>query len=947
MTASKDIVDLVAKANARGPTSGFTDVDDDAEELPTEFDIENAQVFKPLKVGDLTLQHRIVHAALGRSRAINSAESPLAIKYFAQRTTPGALMISQATGVSLESKAWPWSANLETEEQKTAVANIVQVVHEKGGFWFQQLTHVGRCTSPGLVKLARKQIGLKTPPYYGYLPVSASAVAESGVNTHSGEPFGVPHALTVEEIQGIVSDFKRAATLAASAGADGIESSGTNVWDFHETDGSQPLEQSLHLSRELAQRGVAYLHVAEGRVSRNLGIAENLARLAAKGIAPEDVSLRPFRRLLAEVKPSKPEYTPTVLVGNGGYTAASGILTVEEDQADAVSYGRRFISNPDLVQRLRLRRQLTPYDRSTFYTHGAEGYTSYGDSETSKEDTSLSNNQPAPQDVTASEATEANKDESPLQGNAQTQEPRPKRVAVIGAGVSGLVTAAAFNRLGGFELKIFERKSVPGGVWVYDPVSTTVPQFPAPEPSQIDPPLPRPDIALPGDAPHSTRQRFLSSPIYDSLVANIPYSVMGGTTELTLPPPANTESQYLTALEVSEFISKAATKHNYLIQYNTSVEDVRNLPQGGVRLLLRRENAGGTDTWYEEDFDHVVVATGHNSVPRVPEIPGLESWKGGLQHVVTWRSGEEFKDKTILVIGTSESAIDLVLQSLPHAKGDVHVSQRTPHPRYPTIFQRPGVKVVQTIDHFTEDEIHLVDGTVLRDIDHVVFATGYFYSSPFLANVRPPLGPGGHRVPGLYQHIFDIHSPNTIAFVGVVNASLTWLTWEKSAFLIALLWSGKIHLPSKEIQEKWEQDRLEEKGERLFHILDLPYERVLFFDEINELAAEYLSQEGADDTLLRGFPFEFILDLIAGRPAKLKHYGISEDVGGRGVPGATAVILDSADVENRGGQTDTPTSADSGVDFVSAEAKLLALEDRNIQPVHHQVQQAPAVISAA
>ncbi|KAM0495351.1 hypothetical protein ACHAP9_008542 [Verticillium nonalfalfae] len=927
MTASKDIVDLVAKANARGPTSGFTDVDDDAEELPTEFDIENAQVFKPLKVGDLTLQHRIVHAALGRSRAINSAESPLAIKYFAQRTTPGALMISQATGVSLESKAWPWSANLETEEQKTAVANIVQVVHEKGGFWFQQLTHVGRCTSPGLVKLARKQIGLKTPPYYGYLPVSASAVAESGVNTHSGEPFGVPHALTVEEIQGIVSDFKRAATLAASAGADGIE--------------------SLHLSRELAQRGVAYLHVAEGRVSRNLGIAENLARLAAKGIAPEDVSLRPFRRLLAEVKPSKPEYTPTVLVGNGGYTAASGILTVEEDQADAVSYGRRFISNPDLVQRLRLRRQLTPYDRSTFYTHGAEGYTSYGDSETSKEDTSLSNNQPAPQDVTASEATEANKDESPLQGNAQTQEPRPKRVAVIGAGVSGLVTAAAFNRLGGFELKIFERKSVPGGVWVYDPVSTTVPQFPAPEPSQIDPPLPRPDIALPGDAPHSTRQRFLSSPIYDSLVANIPYSVMGGTTELTLPPPANTESQYLTALEVSEFISKAATKHNYLIQYNTSVEDVRNLPQGGVRLLLRRENAGGTDTWYEEDFDHVVVATGHNSVPRVPEIPGLESWKGGLQHVVTWRSGEEFKDKTILVIGTSESAIDLVLQSLPHAKGDVHVSQRTPHPRYPTIFQRPGVKVVQTIDHFTEDEIHLVDGTVLRDIDHVVFATGYFYSSPFLANVRPPLGPGGHRVPGLYQHIFDIHSPNTIAFVGVVNASLTWLTWEKSAFLIALLWSGKIHLPSKEIQEKWEQDRLEEKGERLFHILDLPYERVLFFDEINELAAEYLSQEGADDTLLRGFPFEFILDLIAGRPAKLKHYGISEDVGGRGVPGATAVILDSADVENRGGQTDTPTSADSGVDFVSAEAKLLALEDRNIQPVHHQVQQAPAVISAA
>ncbi|KAF2848031.1 12-oxophytodienoate reductase [Plenodomus tracheiphilus IPT5] len=223
MTASEDIVDLVAKANARGPTSGFTDVDDEADELSPSFDLENAKIFTSLKVGDLTLQHRIVHAALGRSRSINSSESPLAVKYFEQRTTPGALMISQATGISLESVAWPWSATLETETHKAAVADIVHVVHKNGGFWFQQLTHVGRCTSPGLVKLARKRIGLKEPPYYGYRPVSASAVAESGINTHSGEPFGVPHALTVDEILGIVADFKRAARLVKEAGADGIE----------------------------------------------------------------------------------------------------------------------------------------------------------------------------------------------------------------------------------------------------------------------------------------------------------------------------------------------------------------------------------------------------------------------------------------------------------------------------------------------------------------------------------------------------------------------------------------------------------------------------------------------------------------------------------------------------------------------------------------------------
>ncbi|KAF5586097.1 thiol-specific monooxygenase [Fusarium subglutinans] len=127
-----------------------------------------------------------------------------------------------------------------------------------------------------------------------------------------------------------------------------------------------------------------------------------------------------------------------------------------------------------------------------------------------------------------------------------------------------------------------------------------------------------------------------------------------------------------------------------------------------------------------------------------------------------------------------------------------------------------------------------------------------------------------------------MHNPNTIAFVGVVNASLTWLTWEKSAFLVALYWSGKIQLPSREAQETWEVDRLAEKGKHLFHVLELPYERVLLFDKLNELAAEYLQQESADDTLLRGFPCEFILALIAGRPAKVRKYGLSEDVGGRG-----------------------------------------------------------------
>jgi 2,4-dienoyl-CoA reductase-like NADH-dependent reductase (Old Yellow Enzyme family) len=217
-----DTTALIAQVKARGPATGFTDTADDVE-LPPGVDRATAKIFRPLRVGDLTLQHRVVHPGLGRCRSANGAESPLAAKYFAQRTRPGSLMISQATGVSAESVAWQWAANLDNATQQAALSRVIQAVHDKGGYWFQQLFHVGRGTTPALVKLARERAGLRNPPPYGYRPVSSSAVAESGLNTHSGEHSGIPHPLTVTEIHCIRDDFKRAAQRAVAAGADGIE----------------------------------------------------------------------------------------------------------------------------------------------------------------------------------------------------------------------------------------------------------------------------------------------------------------------------------------------------------------------------------------------------------------------------------------------------------------------------------------------------------------------------------------------------------------------------------------------------------------------------------------------------------------------------------------------------------------------------------------------------
>ncbi|KAM5378087.1 hypothetical protein ACJZ2D_004545 [Fusarium nematophilum] len=722
MTAP-DVVDFVAKANARGPTSGLTDVSDDAHEFPPGFDTASAAIFKPLKFGDLTLNHRVVHAALGRARSANATESSLAGTYFEQRTTPGALMISQATGVSLESLAWPWAVGLDTVAQKKALAHTIL---SGNGFLIDQFLH--------------DNINPREDLYGG--------------NIENRSLF------TFEVVDAVAKLF-------------GYQRIGVRLSPF--SNGSQPFEQSLHLVQQLAKSGVAYLHIDEARVSQNLGIKENLDRLIAKGISTEQISLRPFRAL-DETKPSDPGFTLPVLIGGGGYTAVTGVLTVQEGRADVVSYGRRFISNPDLVQRLRLGQALTPYNCSTFYTHGAQGYTTY------------SNHDP---DTAGPAATGINAtvidDQHSIESTSIYPEGRNKevlkRVAIVGAGVSGILTTSASQRVGGFEVTIYERREKPGGVWIYDAKPTSVPKFPGADPQLVNPPLQRPSEIFSVSLPRSQQQRFTSSPMYKFLEANIPYNAMSGQTSISLQAADHGLHPYLTGAEIEKSVTRAESALDHFMEYNITIEDV-----------------DGSDKWYEEEFQHLVVAAGHNSVPRVPDIPGLQTWKAGCS--IRQPGGQE---KTCLAERSWWWALAR--------------AQST-----------------------------------------------WFYSRFPTSRVTC------HRVRGLYQHIFDIYNPGEIAFVGVVNLSLTWLTWEKSAFLVALLWSGRIKLPPREVQQEWEAARLADKDERLFHVLEHPHERVLFFDELNELAAAYLQDQKADDELLRGFPFEWVIDLLAARQWKLNKF---------------------------------------------------------------------------
>ncbi|KAK5061598.1 hypothetical protein LTR84_008142 [Exophiala bonariae] len=793
---------LQKQANARGSAGGFSDAALDVSPIPG-IERENAKIFTPLRIGDLRLQHRVFHPAMGRSRSINGAESPLAKEYFSQRTTAGSLMISQATGITADSVAWPWAASLHNSAQQAALVPIIKAVHENGGYWFQQLFHVGRCTTPALVKRARNQAGLYNPPPYGYRPVSSSNVPESAINTHSGESSGAPHDLSIQEIHDLTNHFKSAAKRAVNAGADGIEILAGNGWlidqflhdninkrnddyggsienrsrfalevveavaeavgyqrigirlspfsFFHETDGSQPLEQVLHLSAELVRRGIAYLHVGQGKFTRGLSLSQNVQRLVSKGIAAEDISLRPFRQLLDTTRPIDPLHSPAALIGNGGYNGTSAILAVEEGLADGISFGRRFISNPDLVKRLQLGKLLTPNNTSTFYSHGAEGFISYdphdnkhdGSSETSLTSDDISSDTPP---------------------SAPLVEHGNRSVAIIGAGVSGIASAAAFSRVVGFDLHIFERQSASGGVWLYDTHRDSVPVL-LTENSTVDGTTPRSlSGELPVTEPYSSPQiQIPAAALNPKIRVNFPYNVLSQGSMFETSLLQEPENLSLTCKDISGAVARKAKDFEHLIQYQTTVENVERLDNDRLRLRFRKKNPDNTDTWSVQDFDHLIVATGHHSGPLAP----------------------------------------------------------------------------------------------------------HFY--PFLSEVRPP-SVSGYRVPALYQHIFDMHNPATIAFNGVPSGPIPWLTWEKSAFLIALLWSGKIKLPSREDQEAWETRRVAQTGDRKFHALEEIVDQVLYFDELNELAEDYLFTDNRDDLLLRSFPFSLVLEIINSKKFHAESY---------------------------------------------------------------------------
>ncbi|KAL6858777.1 hypothetical protein ACP4OV_017779 [Aristida adscensionis] len=374
---------------------------------------DQPSLFSPYQMPRFRLAHRVVLAPMTRCRAPGGVPGPALEEYYAQRSTEGGLLISEGTVVSPSGPGFPRVPGIYNQEQINAWKKVVDAVHAKGAIFFCQLWHVGRASHQVY------QPGGAAPISSTDKPISRRWRILMPDGSH--EMYPTPRRLTTSEIPEIVEQYRQCALNAIEAGFDGIEIHGAHGYlidqflkdgindrtdeyggslpnrcrfllevtravasaigadrvavrvspaiDHLDAYDSNPLQLGLAVVERLnalqreAGRALAYLHVTQPRYT-----AYGQTESGQHGSAEEE------SRLMRALRGA---YRGTLMC-SGGYTRELGVEAVAAGDADLVSYGRLFISNPDLVERLRRGAPLARYVRATFYTADpVVGYTDY------------------------------------------------------------------------------------------------------------------------------------------------------------------------------------------------------------------------------------------------------------------------------------------------------------------------------------------------------------------------------------------------------------------------------------------------------------------------------------------------------------------------------------------------------------------------------------------
>jgi N-ethylmaleimide reductase len=363
------------------------------------------KLFTPTHIGPTTLKHRIVMAPMTRQRSHWPSNVPneLQVEYYTQRSSEGGLIIAEGTAVSHRGHGGKGSPGLWTKDQVIGWRRVTDAVHAEGGLMFAQLWHAGRLSH--VSTSGETPVAPSVDPDFWTNPASPANL----VSTPDGLVPPSPHrALDIAEIPGVIDEYRIAAHNAKAAGFDGVElhsaygylldeflqdisnhrtdgyggsienrarlltevlEATISVWGadrvavriapsntFHAMGDSNPHALFNHVAARLNEYGLAYLHVIEPRVRG--------FELIADGQGP--VAAQELRKLF-----------DGPIIATGGFEPDTAEEAIARGDADLIGFARWFISNPDLPQRIALGVPLNDYDRNTFYTFDADGYTDY------------------------------------------------------------------------------------------------------------------------------------------------------------------------------------------------------------------------------------------------------------------------------------------------------------------------------------------------------------------------------------------------------------------------------------------------------------------------------------------------------------------------------------------------------------------------------------------
>ncbi|KAL4950731.1 major facilitator superfamily domain-containing protein [Aspergillus filifer] len=415
-----------------------------------------------------------------------------------------------------------------------------------------------------------------------------------------------------------------------------------------------------------------------------------------------------------------------------------------------------------------------------------------------------------------------------------------RRVAVIGAGVSGVVSAAHLIQAGA-EVTVFERSHAAGGVWLYD-------ERKAPEPSYTSLKPLESETHFNKDVENAELRHAPPGPCYQGLKNNVSTPLM--RVKLNAWPK-----------ETPDFVS-----HSVLaayIQDTSRKTGVHDATVYGARVKnLEKRGESWEVTWSKLDgdreverveyktFDAVIVASGHYHTPRVPDTPGLAEakarWPERIFHSKRYRKPEGYQNKNVLLIGGAVSAIDIAREISPAANNIYQSTRNGEFDIAASILPENGVRISEVEQYEILDEsntqenvvkkgslplkIHLKSRQTLCNIDEIILCTGYQFTLPFLPSHHDDsLSPSdanetilvtdGTQAHNLHKDIFYIPDP-TLAFVGVPFYTATFTLFEFQAIVVANVFGGFASLPSREDMRGEYREKVRSKGVgKRFHSL--------------------------------------------------------------------------------------------------------------------------------